>query len=285
MSTPAWTLVDAGTLAQLLQDTNPLVLDCRFSLADPGLGRRQYEAGHIPGAHHADLDTDLSGPRVDPALGRHPLPAAAAFARSLGRWGWQDGRTVIACDDGSGAIAARAWWLLRMLGQPRVAVLDGGIAAWEAAGLPLVRELPAAGSEVPRVEFDMSRVLLIPQLERELAGGATPLLLDARTRERFHGENETLDPVGGHVPGAHSRPLAENLEATGRFKTPAKLHAEFTALLGNRAPHEVVHSCGSGVTACHNLLAMEHAGLTGSRLFAPSWSGWCSDPHRPVATA
>ncbi len=275
------TLVDTTQL-EALRQAGALVLDCRFSLADTDQGRRDYEAGHIPSARYADLDHDLSAPRDNPALGRHPLPDAARLAQRLGALGWDGEQPVIAYDDGSGAIAARAWWLLRLAGIEQAAVLDGGWAAWQAAG---GREEAGASQAVPgspQISLHHDRLLDSAQLQAALQDGSI-LLLDARASERYAGRVEPMDPVAGHVPGAVNRPFSENLNAGGRFKSAATLRQEFSALLSMRRPEDVVHMCGSGVTACHNLLAMEHAGLAGSRLYAPSWSGWISDRQRPVA--
>ena len=276
------TLVSAAELAAL-PPGEVLVVDCRKDLADPAKGRRDYLAGHIPGAIYAELDTDLSDLSLQSqGLGRHPLPSAAAFAAVLGRWGWHPGLQVVAYDAGSSALAAaRLWWLLRYAGQFAVAVLDGGLAAWQAAGLPVETAVPQRAPSAVSVQFDPARVVLD---HAALHATPAPLLLDARAAPRYRGDTEPLDPVAGHVPGALNRPFADNLAADGCFKGVSELRHDFLAVLGARAPSDVVHMCGSGVTACHNLLAMEHAGLAGSRLYAPSWSGWVSDRSRPVAT-
>ncbi|HET7359233.1 MAG TPA: sulfurtransferase [Rhodanobacteraceae bacterium] len=276
-------LIDVAGLAAM-PAARVLVVDCRFELADPEKGRREYKAGHIPGAVFAHLDEDLSElGRQAEGLGRHPLPDAAAFAAVLGRWGWQPGLPVVAYDAGSGAmVAARLWWLLRVAGI-EARVLDGGIAAWSAAGQPLQGGTVARTPTHVAVAFDDAQTLYTDAIERDLRA-PDMLLLDARAAPRYRGEVEPIDRVGGHVPGARNRPFADNLQADGRFKPLDQLRAEFAALLGDRDPAEVVHMCGSGATACHNLLAMEQAGLHGSRLYAPSWSGWVSDPARPVAT-
>jgi len=277
------TLIDAVELAAL-PPHDVLIVDCRFDLADPDKGRRDYLDGHIPGAVFASLDHDLSDlSRQTEGLGRHPLPLESAFNALLSRWGWQAGMQVVSYDAGSGALAAaRLWWLLRLVGMQQVAVLDGGYAAWLAAGLP-VESGAATARTATRVSlrYDASQMLVE---HAALLGGASGQLLDARAAPRYRGDVEPLDRVGGHVPGALNRPFADNLGSDGRFKSPAQLREEFAAVLGSTAPSDVVHMCGSGVTACHNLLAMEHAGLHGSRLYAPSWSGWVSDPSRPVAT-
>ena len=276
------TLISVAELAAL-PAADVLIVDCRKDLADPGKGHRDYLAGHIPGAAYAELDSDLSDLSLQAqGLGRHPLPSAAAFSTVLGRWGWRPGRQVVAYDAVNGALAAaRLWWLLRYAGQHAVAVLDGGYAAWLAAGQPVSTTAPVHTPSAVAVRFDPAQVILE---HTTLHAAPAPLLLDARAAPRYRGDSEPLDPVAGHVPGALNRPFADNLAADGRFKDAATLRAEFRALLGARQPADTVHMCGSGVTACHNLLAMEHAGLPGSRLYAPSWSGWCSDRARPVAT-
>jgi thiosulfate/3-mercaptopyruvate sulfurtransferase len=276
------TLISAAELAALPPD-EVLLVDCRKDLADPAKGRRDYEAGHIPGAVYAELDTDLSDLSLQSqGLGRHPLPSAAAFSAVLGRWGWRPGLQVVAYDAANGALAAaRLWWLLRFAGERAVAVLDGGFAAWQAAGLPVETAVPQRAATTAALRFDPTQVVLD---HAALHAAPAPLLLDARAGPRYRGDIEPLDPVAGHVPGALNRPFADNLAADGRFKPAAELRRDFLAVLGTRAPAGVVHMCGSGVTACHNLLAMEHAGLGGSRLYAPSWSGWVSDRARPVAT-
>lgn len=277
-------LIEAKTLAGL-PPQSVLVVDCRFALADPGKGERDFLQAHVPGAVYASLDRDLSDLSKQ-GLGRHPLPDAGAFAQTLSRWGWRAGQRVIAYDDAGGALAAaRLWWMLGSAGID-AAVLDGGWKAWTAAGLPVEQGAPAAPRAATSVtlHFDPARVMLDYTEVDRLRGQPSALLLDARAATRFRGESEPLDRAAGHVPGAHNRPFAQNLAADGRFKPAQVLRAEFTVALGGRASGAVVHMCGSGVTACHNLLAMEAAGLSGSRLFAPSWSGWVSDPSRPVAT-
>ncbi|MEP6898480.1 MAG: sulfurtransferase [Rhodanobacter sp.] len=275
------TLIDAATLVLLAPD-EVLIVDCRFDLADPGKARRDYLDGHIPGAVFASLDRDLSDLSLqDQGLGRHPLPLESSFSGLLSRWGWRPGMQTVAYDANGGALAAaRLWWLLRLAGVDQVAVLDGGYAAWLAAkrsietGEPILRNT----SDVS-LHYDAGKVLL----DHAFAQGSGQLL-DARAAPRYRGDVEPLDRVGGHVPGAWNRPFADNLASDGRFKSAATLREEFSSVLGSTAPSQVIHMCGSGVTACHNLLAMEHAGLHGSRLYAPSWSGWVSDPSRPVAT-
>jgi len=280
MTTPWNTLVDAETLAGALGRDDLAILDCRFSLSAPEAGPAAYAASHLPGALYAHLDRDLSDHGKQRG-GRHPWPDAAAFNARLGDWGITAAHQVVAYDDGDGAFAARLWFLLRAIGHQRAAVLDGGWARWTALGLPTetgVREV----TRVARGErFDEGRLLDAGQVRAHLAGAG--MLVDARGRERFRGDVEPIDRVAGHVPGAVNRPYADNL-ADGRFKPRERLAREFDALLDGRAPEDVVVMCGSGVTACHHLLAMEHAGLPGAKLFTGSWSGWIEDPSRPVAT-
>jgi thiosulfate/3-mercaptopyruvate sulfurtransferase len=274
-------LIDAETLAGLPPES-VLIVDCRFALADPGQGEREFLEAHIPGAVYASLDRDLADLSKQ-GLGRHPLPEPEAFAQTLARWGWRLGMRVVAYDDAGGALAAaRLWWMLDAAGIA-ASVRDGGWRAWREAGLPTASgeaaPLPSAPVEF---RFDPRRVVSYEELGR-LRQGAATLLLDARAAPRFRGESEPIDRVGGHVPGARNRPFSQNLGPDGRFKPAAALREEWNGALGGRAPRDVVYMCGSGVTACHNLLAMEAAGLHGSRLFAPSWRGWVSAPPRPVA--
>ncbi|GGY17448.1 sulfurtransferase [Rhodanobacter panaciterrae] len=275
------TLIDVATLAALPTD-EVLIVDCRVDLADRTQGERSYLAGHIPGALFADLERDLSDlSRIPEGLGRHPLPSAAAFGALLSRWGWVPGLQVVSYDAGLSALAAaRLWWLLRLAGVREVAVLDGGFAAWQAAGHPVETITRPRPPTKVTLAYDARQVIVD---HAALHAEPSPLLVDARAAVRYRGEVEPLDRAAGHVPGARNRPYADNLLADGHFKPPAQLREEFAAVLGDATPDQVVHMCGSGVTACYNLLAMEHAGLHGSRLYAPSWSGWVSDPARPVA--
>lgn len=276
------TLISAEELAALPPD-GVLIVDCRHELADAEKGERDYRAEHIPGAVFAHLDRDLSDlSRVPLGFGRHPLPSEAAFSAVLARWGWRPGLQVVSYDASNGSLAAaRLWWLLRLCGAREVAVLDGGYAAWKAAHLPVSQEIPRRQPTQVSVHYDPAQVVLD---HATIANRSDELLLDARAAPRYRGEVEPIDRAAGHVPGAANRPYTDNLQVDGRFKSPAELRDEFRAVIGEHAPEHVVHMCGSGVTACHNLLAMEHAGLAGSRLYAPSWSGWISDPSRPVAT-
>lgn len=293
---PPWTtLVDAVSLAAVLASTSPRLVDARatastatrlvdarFSLADPQSGAAGYAAGHLPGAVYADLNRDLSDLSRQ-GHGRHPLPDSEAFAATLGRWGIGADTQVVVYDAGDGSMAAaRLWWLLRLIGHRRVAVLDGGLAAWQAAGQPVVADETRVPALPPYPgHFDLAQVAAADEIVARLAQ-APGWLIDARAGERYRGEVEPLDRVAGHVPGALNRPFALNLR-DGRFRPAAELRAELEPLLGAHAPGEAVMMCGSGVTACHLLLAFEIAGLPGARVFADSWSGWSSDPERPVA--
>jgi thiosulfate/3-mercaptopyruvate sulfurtransferase len=276
------TLIPPAALAARLFDLDLAIIDCRFTLVDKGRGHRDYLAGHIPGAVYAHLDDDLAGPIIPGLSGRHPLPDPDAFARRLGEWGIGEGVQVVAYDDAGGAYAARLWWMLRWLGHEAVAVLDGGWQAWLAEGWPA-----AAGRETRplRVFSPHPRPELLATTAEVDAIRLDPgwRLLDARGADRFRGENETLDPVAGHIPGALSLPYTGNLGPDGRFLPPQDLAARFAPLLGHTPAQRIVCSCGSGVTAAHNLLAMLHAGLGEGRLYAGSWSEWITDPSRPVA--
>lgn len=281
---PAWTtLVAPRELADVLGDPALVVLDARFSLADADAGLAAWRASRLPGARYVHLDRNLSGPRA-PGAGRHPWPGGADFGRTLARLGITPMHQVVAYDAGDGAFAARAWCLLRLAGHRAVAVLDGGFAAWRADGRPVEAGAPTADpapADPYPVHFDHGRLFDARRVQDHLARGG--LLLDARAGERYRGEVEPIDARAGHVPGAVSRPYAANLE-DGRFKPAGTLAAEFGALLAGRGAPGVVAMCGSGVTACHHLLAMAHAGLDGAGLYTGSWSGWIEDPSRPVAT-
>ena len=276
-------LLSAEQLRDCLAAEDCLVFDCRSDLMDRDAGRGAWLVGHVPGAVHANLDLDLASP-VGPGSGRHPLPDAGAFAAFLGRSGWSRQRRVVAYDAQGGAHAVRLWWLMRHFGLPAPSLLDGGWQAWLAAGFEInagevrVRETP------PPVLNAGTEDALSAQAVQDGLAARKLLLLDARGAERFAGLVEPIDPVAGHVPGALNRPFTGNLDAQGCFKAPAVLAAEFSARLGQAAARDVVHMCGSGVTACHNLFAMELAGMTGSRLYPGSWSEWIQDPRRPVAT-
>ena len=274
------TLVQAETLAIALERSDLAIVDCRFSLVDPAAGESAYRESHIPGAVYAHLDRDLSGP-ARPGAGRHPWPKAEHFRARLEHWGIVPGTQVVAYDDGDGAHAARLWFLLRVFGHEKVAVLDGGWKRWISLGLPSETQVRRRLPTSYRGAFDTTRLADSEAVQAHLAAGG--VLLDARAPERFRGESEPIDRAAGHVPGAINRPYAANL-SEGRFKPPSQLADEYRALLAGRAPEQVVAMCGSGVTACHLLLAMERAGLKGARLYTGSWSGWISDPARLIAT-
>lgn len=275
------TLVDVETLQAHLDDPNWLVVDVRHQLSDTGYGEHAYAAGHVPGAVFLHCDRDLSG-AMSGGNGRHPLPDPERLAQRLGDIGIGALTQVVVYDDAQGMIAGRLWWLLRWLGHDAVALLDGGLPAWQAAGGTLTSVVPTL---LPRAFVTRPQDLSV-NADYVLERLETPhmRLVDARGADRFRGENETIDPVAGHIPGAVNRCFKDNLLPDGRFKPAARLRAEWLAVLAGSPPDLVVHQCGSGVSACLNMVAMEVAGLPGSRLYAGSWSEWCADPARPVAT-
>ena len=274
------TLISTADLAERLDAPGLVLIDVRHELSQPDWGEAQYRAGHLPGAIFLHLDRDLSAPKTG-TNGRHPLLAPEAYAKVFGRAGIDDTTEVIAYDQNQGTYAARPWWMLRWLGHDAVAVLDGGFDKWR-------REAHPVSTEVPRLPVRK----FIPRPRRITVDAAgvqanldtkALLVVDARGAERFRGDVEPLDPVAGHIPGAVNRPFTKNLSTDGTFKAPAALRTEYLAMLQGRSADTIVHQCGSGVTACHNLLAMEIAGLRGARLYPGSWSEWCADPARPVA--
>ncbi len=279
---PYTTLISTSDLASHLDDPYWAVVDCRFSLADTEKGRRDYLQAHIPAAVYAHLDEDLSSPVIHGVTGRHPLPFAGAIVQALSSWGIGPGIQVVAYDDAGGAIAAaRLWWLLRWLGHQAAAVLDGGWQTWQSESLPVRSGQEARPARVflPHIQPD----LVASSLEVEDALQAPGVrILDARSYDRYLGKNETIDPVAGHIPVAVSAPYAENLDSAGKFHLVEKLRFRYAALLGETPAERAIFYCGSGVSAAHDILAVEHAGLGTPRLYAGSWSEWITDPKRPV---
>jgi thiosulfate/3-mercaptopyruvate sulfurtransferase len=285
------TLIQATELHRLMQSpqADVVVFDVSFDLTDPTAGHRAHLAGHLPSARYLHLDRDLAGPKTG-FNGRHPLPERDAFAAKLAQWGVGEHTQVVVYDQSGAMFAGRLWWMLRWAGHEAVAVLDGGLAAWSAQGLPLAMgetAEPAAPPVVVPAPLP-SRPSAVPTVDRQTLlnnlNQPNLLVIDARSADRFRGENETLDPIGGRIPGARNRFFKDNLGPDGRFKPAEVLRAEFAALTDGRAPQELVMQCGSGVTACHNLLAMAHAGLDGAALYPGSWSEWSAWPDAPVAT-
>jgi thiosulfate/3-mercaptopyruvate sulfurtransferase len=275
------TLVSPEDLGNRLADPTLRIVDCRFDLMRPEAGRERYLAAHIPGATFADLNGDLSSPPTT-SSGRHPLPAPEALAARLRAWGVSADSQVVAYDDNGGLFAARLWWMLRWLGHPRVAVLDGGLPRWQQLGLPVSADLPRP---VPGTFAALVGERMAVDAETVARAAADPALrvFDARAPERYRGDVEPIDRVGGHVPGARNSPAAANLGADGRFLPAGELREHLVARLDGVAPAQAIAMCGSGVTACHVLLALEHAGLPGARLYPGSWSEWSRDASRPVA--
>jgi thiosulfate/3-mercaptopyruvate sulfurtransferase len=280
------TLIEPSELAAHLADPDWAIIDCRFDLARPAWGAHAWSQGHIPHALYANLDRELSGPR-SPATGRHPLPQPAALAATFGRFGIDGSVQVVSYDQDSGAFAARLWWLLRWLGHRRVAVLNGGFAAWERAGLPVSTPAETRVARRFAPAADASMLVSGSEVAAALDAGAftegAEVLVDARSAARFAGENETIDPVAGHVPGARNHPFSANHDAQGRLLQAAELRRAWEKTLRGAPVQRVIAMCGSGVTACHNLLALEVAGLSGARLYAGSWSEWIRDPAHAVA--
>ncbi len=281
---PLAQLIAPRQLAERLGDPKLVILDCRFALEDVDYGQRSYAEGHIAGAHFADLERDLSGPVVKGVTGRHPLPQPGRLIERFQQWGISNDSEVVLYDDGPGAFAARAWWLLAWLGKrSSVYLLDGGLKAWHAAGLPLSLD-PADRHEGTFSGKPDPALLISAQHLRERLGDPALTLLDARALPRFRGEVEPIDPVAGHIPGAQCAAFTENLGADGHFLPAEQLKARFAKLLGERQPQDLVAYCGSGVTACHNLFALSLAGYPLAPLYAGSWSEWITDPQRQVAT-
>jgi len=276
------TLVQAEDLALRLSDPRLRIFDCRFDLARPQYGRARYDDEHLPGAIYADLNRDMAA-AVTPASGRHPLPLPSEFEARLRAWGVSNDSSVVAYDDGNSISAARFWWMMRWLGHDDVAVLDGGMRRWQQLDLPLDDEVraraPGDFAATPHPEFTVDAAAVLAQ-----TGDRTARILDVRAPERYRGEVEPIDAVAGHVPGARNHPFTTSLDDSGRFLPATELRAALSQSLAGVPPERTIAMCGSGVTACHLLLAMEHAGLHGARLYPGSWSEWSRDPSRPVRT-
>lgn len=279
---PYRTLISPSNLAQLLDDGQAIVVDCRFSLGDPAAGRAEFAASHLPGAVYAHLDEHLSSPITEQS-GRHPLPNPQTFAAQLSAWGIDRSVQVVAYDDSGGAFAARFWWLAQWVGLTDVAVLNGGWSGWLAAGHPTCTAIASSVPSSFAPQVDNSMWLATTEL-LDLLGDDQAVLVDAREPPRYRGDVEPIDPVAGHVPGALNLPFQQNLATTGDFLSADQLRQRFASVTNVAANRPVVHMCGSGVTACVNLLAMEHAGLPNSKLYPGSWSEYLRDPARPVAT-
>jgi thiosulfate/3-mercaptopyruvate sulfurtransferase len=277
---PLTTLIDTPTLAEHLSDERLAIIDCRYDLRDEAWGQRQYAERHVPGAVYASLDADLSGEKTG-WNGRHPQPDPAALARGFGRLGIDASVQVVAYDQDNGMYSSRLWWLLRWLGHDAVAVLDGGFAKWEAEHRPVRSGVETRGPREFVAAQRSDRIVGADEVARTIAAGDS-LLVDARAPERYRGESETLDKVAGHIPGAVNHFFKWNLTDEGTFRSPEEIRDRVRASIGDMPPDQLICYCGSGVTACHNLLALEHAGLGGSRLYLGSWSEWSSDPSRPI---
>ncbi|MEX6502582.1 sulfurtransferase [Pseudomonas zhanjiangensis] len=281
---PLAQLITPAALQARLQQPGLVLLDCRFALDDPAYGLRSYAEGHIPGARFADLERDLSGPVRRGVTGRHPLPAPSELNERLRTWGLNHDSEVVLYDDGPGAFAARAWWLLAWLGKREgVYLLDGGLNAWRRAGGELTHALPAVQPGHFEGAADSSLLIDAERLQQRLSDPQL-CLLDARALPRFRGEVEPLDPVAGHIPGAQCAAFTDNLDSDGHFLPAEQLRQRFAAQLGQRPASSLVAYCGSGVTACHNLFALCLAGYPLAPLYAGSWSEWITDAARPVAT-
>ena len=277
------TLIRPEELQAIAGDPHTRIVDCRFSLLDPAKGLKDYEAGHLPGAVYADLDKDLAAPVTD-ATGRHPLPDAATFVATLEAWGISNDSQVVVYDDASGGLAARLWWMLRWLGHDAVAVLDGGYAAWTAAGLPVETETPAPEQGDFNASPNSEMTIGAEEVADRLASRDGYILVDARDAARFRGDAEPIDPVAGHVPGALNLPFSLALNDKGQWRSTEELQALWDAQIPPQEDHEWGVMCGSGVTACHLALSARIAGRSEPQLYVGSWSGWLRNPDRPVAT-
>lgn len=281
---PIAQLISPQALHERMEQPGLVILDCRFALEDPDYGRCSYAEGHIAGAHFADLERDLSGPVIKGVTGRHPLPDPHALLERLRAWGINADSDVVLYDDGPGAFAARAWWLLVWLGKrDGVFLLDGGLKAWHGAGYPLSLDASVAPVGTFNGQPDNRLLLSAEQLQKRL-GDPGLTLIDARAQPRFRGEVEPIDPVAGHIPGAQCAAFSANLDSDGRFLLAEQLKQRFAEQLKGRSPDELVAYCGSGVTACHNLFALSLAGYPLGKLYAGSWSEWINDPARGIAS-
>ena len=278
---PFTTLIDPAGLAEHQDDPHWVIFDCRFALGDTEAGRRAYSDGHIPGARYAHLNEDLSS-RVTPTTGRHPLPDPGVLAQTLGAWGVDESKQVVVYDASSGSIAGRLWWLLRWLGHRDVALLNGGFPRWEREGFPVTAKAPIVTRTTFHARGDPAPPVTADDVDRARLDRAY-LVMDARANERFKGSVEPIDAVAGHIPGAVNSPWEANLDASGNFQGAGQLHERYLATLGGVPPDRAILMCGSGVTACHNLIAMEYAGLGGATLYAGSWSEWITNPDRVVS--
>lgn len=275
------TLINPTQLAEHLDDPRWVIIDCRFTLSDSEAGRRAYRDSHIPGARYAHLNEDLSAP-VTSTSGRHPLPDPELLASKLGAWGVDARKQVVVYDASFGAMAARLWWLLRWLGHHDVALLNGGFPRWQREALPITANTPDVQTTTFHARVTPELVVNALEVER-IRVDQHYRLFDARAEERYNGSVEPLDKVAGHIPGALNLPWEDNLDFGGNFQTPEELQKSYLRLLGDVVPEHVIHMCGSGVTACHNIIAMEYAGLHGAQLYAGSWSEWITDPQRAIA--
>lgn len=276
------TLISTAQLAAELATPNWIIIDCRFTLTDSDAGRLAYAASHIPDARYAHLDQDLSSP-VTPQTGRHPLPNPQTLCDTLAKWGIGNSTQVVVYDDSFGSMAVRLWWLLRWLGHQNVALLDGGLPKWTREKRPMSDTPSTITPQIFNCTPDPSRYVSADDVAT-MRQSATHRLIDARPEQRFSGEREPIDAVAGHIPGALNWVFEENLDMDGTYLPSVELRENYLRLMDGVAPQDVIHTCGSGVTACHNILAMEVAGLSGSRLYPGSWSEWITDPTRPVAT-
>lgn len=278
---PYTTLISTAEAKAQLDNPDWRFIDCRFDLMQPEHGYELYLQDHIPNASYAHLDEDLSSP-ITPATGRHPLPEIESLVKKLSAWGVDNNTQVIVYDSNIGMFASRLWWLLRWLGHDKVAVLDGGYLEWKSKGLPLSADVPQIdiANFIPHLQDGW--IVCSDEIAAQQQQGH--VLLDARAHERYRGDVEPIDPIAGHIPGALNYPLTDNINADGLFKDRVTLRAQINAVIGMHAAPEVIHYCGSGVSACHNLLAMEQAGLHGSKLYPGSWSEWIREPNREIAT-